>query len=62
MHLAFTLVFTGGVILVLRRSNMQQCQLVAGVAVGVVLPMFLFGNWAEWAGAPLPAAQPEESA
>lgn len=47
MHLGFTLLFTGGVI--------AYCwtQLQASTAVewwAVVLPMFLFGNWAEWAG------------
>ena len=46
MHLAFTLVFTSGVILYCA-SRLQQPSWLEWV--GVVLPMFLFGNWAEWA-------------
>ena len=46
MHLAFTLVFTFGVILYCA-SRLQQPSWLEWV--GVVLPMFLFGNWAEWA-------------
>lgn len=47
MHLGFTLVFTIGVILYcamqLENTTWQEW-------VYVVAPMFLFGNWAEWAG------------
>ena len=47
MHLAFTLIFTGGVIAYCASS-------IAGATwqqwLFVVLPMLLFGNWAEWAG------------
>ena len=47
MHLAFTVVFTAGVV--------WYCAAhIAGSTwmewVLVVVPMFLFGNWAEWAG------------
>ena len=47
VHLAFTLLFTGGVI--------WYCISKIGGAswmewTYVVAPMFLFGNWAEWAG------------
>ncbi len=47
MHLAFTLCFTGSVL--------WYCaaKLSAPTALewlAVVIPMFLFGNWAEWAG------------
>jgi hypothetical protein len=46
MHLAFTLCFTGGVMLYclskIHNSTWQEWMLV--------IPMFLFGNWAEWAG------------
>lgn len=45
MHLAFTLLFTGGVIAYafskIHDSTWQQWL--------VMLPIFLFGNWAEWA-------------
>ena len=47
MHLGFTLVFTVGVIWYcaaqLEATRWQEW-------VFVVVPMFLFGNWAEWAG------------
>lgn len=46
MHLAFTLLFTGGVIWYcasqLRGATWMEWAFV-------LLPMFLFGNWAEWA-------------
>lgn len=46
MHLAFTLLFTGGVIAYclynIHDSTWQEWLLV--------VPIFLFGNWAEWAG------------
>jgi hypothetical protein len=47
MHLAFTLLFTGGVIwyCAASLSNPSWAEWL-----WVVLPMFLFGNWAEWAG------------
>jgi len=47
MHLAFTLFFTGGVIWYCA-AHISAATWVEWVAV--VLPMFLFGNWAEWAG------------
>ena len=47
MHLAFTLLFTGGVLWYCASqivdASWQEWLLV-------VVPMFLFGNWAEWAG------------
>lgn len=47
VHLAFTLLFTGGVLLYCASqivdASWQEWLLV-------VVPMFLFGNWAEWAG------------
>lgn len=47
LHLAFTLAFTGGVAwyCAAQIDNVTWQQWVF-----VVLPMFLFGNWAEWAG------------
>lgn len=47
MHLAFTLVFTIGVIMYCasQLSNVSWQEWVY-----VVIPVFLFGNWAEWAG------------
>lgn len=47
MHLGFTLVFTIGVIVycVGQLNNVSWQEWVY-----VVIPMFLFGNWAEWAG------------
>ena len=47
MHLGFTLVFTIGVI-VYCTGNLSQTYWQEWVFV--VVPMFLFGNWAEWAG------------
>ncbi len=47
MHLAFTLVFTVGVILY---CAMQLESTTWQEWVYVAVPMFLFGNWAEWAG------------
>lgn len=47
MHLGFTLVFTIGVIAYCA-SNLADTHLQEWVLV--VVPMFLFGNWAEWAG------------
>lgn len=46
LHLAFTLLFTVGVI-VYCAARLQQPSWLEWL--GVVLPMFLFGNWAEWA-------------
>ena len=46
MHLAFTLLFTGGVIWYCAASINQASW---AEWLWVVLPMFLFGNWAEWA-------------
>ncbi len=47
MHLAFTLLFTGSVIWYCA-AHIDAASWVEWVAV--VVPMFLFGNWAEWAG------------
>ena len=47
MHLAFTLLFTGGVIWYCA-ANISNASWAEWL--WVVLPMFLFGNWAEWAG------------
>ena len=47
MHLAFTLLFTGGVVWYCA-ANISQASWAEWL--WVVLPMFLFGNWAEWAG------------
>ncbi|MEI2417834.1 sterol desaturase family protein [Orrella sp. JC864] len=47
MHLAFTLVFTIGVI-VYCASRLESPSWQEWACV--VVPMFLFGNWAEWAG------------
>jgi hypothetical protein len=47
MHLAFTLLFTGGVIWYCAASINQASW---AEWLWVALPMFLFGNWAEWAG------------
>jgi hypothetical protein len=45
MHLAFTLLFTGGV-LVYSLMQIHDSTLAEWL---LVIPMFLFGNWAEWA-------------
>jgi hypothetical protein len=45
MHLAFTLLFTGGV-LVYSFMNIHDSTLAQWL---MVIPIFLFGNWAEWA-------------
>ena len=47
MHLGFTLVFTIGVIAYCA-ANLADTHWQEWVLV--VVPMFLFGNWAEWAG------------
>ncbi len=47
MHLAFTLCFTGGVIWYCA-ARLHATTWLEWIAV--VIPMFLFGNWAEWAG------------
>jgi hypothetical protein len=46
MHLAFTLCFTGGIAIY---SWLQLHQVTVWEWL-VIAPMFLFGNWAEWAG------------
>lgn len=45
-HLAFTLAFAGGVLLysLLHIKNASPTEWL------LVIPIFLFGNWAEWAG------------
>jgi len=45
-HLAFTLVFTGSVLIfsLLKIHGLTNSELWS------ILPIFLFGNWAEWAG------------
>ncbi|TAL52195.1 sterol desaturase family protein [Pandoraea sp.] len=45
LHLAFTLIFTGGVLLY---SFLQIHHSTLGQWL-MVIPFFLFGNWAEWA-------------
>ena len=47
MHLAFTLLFTGGVIWYCA-SQIGGASWIEWAVVAV--PMFVFGNWAEWAG------------
>lgn len=47
MHLAFTLCFTFGVLFYCFNQIYQSTWLEW---IAIVIPMFLFGNWAEWAG------------
>jgi hypothetical protein len=45
-HLAFTLVFTGSVLL----YSLSKIHDLTNQELWSIIPMFLFGNWAEWAG------------
>ncbi len=45
-HLAFTLTFAGGILL----YSLMHVRNATWAEWLLVIPMFLFGNWAEWAG------------